>query len=230
MDPNDPGPAPTRACTVNKNASGYFKLQSPAGEYWARLPNGYDPKAPAPTPLVAVLHGCGDTAQNFLEWGAVPPEVHNTHTYIAIAIENSAKNCWAAADEPRVLAAIDDVAECFWVHRKKVTLGGYSSGGVTAYTVALKNATRFDGLLAYKTGLPGGADALIAGAAWKFPIVHFAATGDGSFSITKVRQDWQKLKDAGFTVETIEKPGDHNGSADDWRIHLLPKAAAWKAP
>jgi predicted esterase len=230
VDPNDPGPAPTRTCAINKNASGYFKLQSPAGEYWARLPNGYDPKAPAPTPLVAVLHGCGDNAQNFLEWGAVPPEVHNTHTYIAIAIENAAKNCWAAADEPRVLAAIDDVAECFWVHRKKVTLGGYSSGGVTAYTVALKNASRFDGLLAYKTGLPGGADALIAGAAWKFPIVHFAATGDGSFNITKVRQDWQKLKDAGFTVETIEKPGDHNGSADDWRIHLLPKAAPWKAP
>ena len=106
---------------------------------------------------------------------------------------------------------------------------GYVAG-VTAYTVALKNADRFDGLLAYKTGLPGNPDPLLAGAAWKLPIVHFAATSDDSFSITKVRQDWQKLKAAGFTVETIERPGTHDGSADDWRNFLLPKMAPWKAP
>ncbi len=44
-----------------------------------------------------------------------------------------------------MLAAVDDIAGCFWVHQKTVVIAGYSSGGISAYRVGLQNADRAAG-------------------------------------------------------------------------------------
>lgn len=167
------------------------------------------------------------------DWGASPWKTRATQDWLAIAVDGATGggNCWnMTADAPKVLAAIDDVSKCFYVHRKKVTVGGYSSGGMLAYEVGLANASRFAGVLVECANVPGNVDAKLSAAARKLPIAHRAHSGDGNFPIASVRTTWTKLTNAGFPLEKSEIPGGHDGTSDDWTDWLLPKSAGWIAP
>lgn len=231
MGPTGPGTAPTRTCTeVEPIANrGDFKVQTAKDgfKYWVRLPKGYDRKNPKPTKTIIGLHGCGDPAKNFITWGIVPWETLETSEHIGITVETAGEpGCWQGSDTPRVRAVLDDAAQCYFLDQQKIILAGYSSGGMTAYRLALTESDRYAGFLAYKTSLSatGEADKLIAGAKRKIPIVHLAGTSDGSFPIAVVRGDRDKLKNAGFPIELIEVAGGHNGESPEWKDKLLPKA------
>lgn len=230
---DDPGPKPTRTCATTPDRRGFFQLKSPKAAYWVHLPAGYD--GTAPVRAVLGLHGCGDSAESFLEWGVSPPTGRDRQGWIAISPDGASKggNCWDAVKDVDVaLAALDDAAACFWVDRRKVTVAGYSSGGILAYTLALKHADRFAGVLVENSGAYGvqGFDDALAGAAWKLPVAHHARTGDEAFPIARVRASWEKLRGAGFPLETKEAAGDHNGEAAVWETFLHPKAEAWRRP
>lgn len=231
-----PGPRPTRTCSYTADSAGFFQLTTRTGgyAYWVRLPTGYN--AANAYPMVIGAHGCGDTAKNFATWAMAPAASRATQSYIAVSVGAGRDGqCWTAAqDEAKVLAVLDDVRTCFYAHQKKITMAGYSSGGILAYTTALKNAKRFAGLLIENSSLQSafgsGTDAALAAAGWKLNVAITARTGDTSFAIANVRTDRTKLQNARFPVQYRELAGGHDGSSDDWSGFLLPKIGAFVAP
>jgi predicted esterase len=227
---DDPGPAPSGACSI---AKGQFVTRS-SGEssYVAYVPKSYNG---SPTRLLVALHGCGDDAQNFAEWAGAPYATRDDQTHITISVDGASGGggCWSIQrDTSKVLAAIDDVAKCVYVHRQKIVVGGFSSGGMLAYSVGMKNADRFAGILIENSALSsaGNADGLLAGAARKIPVAHVAHVQDSVFPIGKVRGDWSKMKAAGFPLMSEELPGDHDGTTEDWAETLIPQMAGWQRP
>jgi predicted esterase len=229
-----PGPGPTQQCAFTKDAQGFFKLTSTKSDYWVRLPANYNAAAPQPAPLLVAIHGCGDTAYNFATWGAAPYALRATQDYIAISIGGRESQCWTVGtDGPIVTEAIAHVRSCFYAHQKKIVLAGYSSGGMLAYSLGMKNAGAYAGILIENSGLTqgvGNPDTALAGAAWKINVAHSARTEDQSFLIAGVRTDRDKMVAAGFPLQYRELPGTHDGSTDDWALFLIPKMAAWSAP
>jgi predicted esterase len=226
---DDPGPPP-EGCDVEIEESGFFVRSSGKSEYVGYLPKGYDG---SPTRLLVGLHGCGDSARNFAEWGVAPWALRAEQEHISIAVDGASGNgnCWnVGRDAEKVLAAIDDVARCFYVHRQKVVVGGFSSGGRLAYAVGLANATRFAGILASNSAMGGDADALLEQASWKLHVAHRARTEDAVFPIGHVRASWAKLEGAGFPLTTSEVPGGHDGTSEDWADWLIPQMRDWKTP
>lgn len=226
---DDPGPPPSGACSIPK--SQFVTRSSGLSSYVAYVPKAYDGK---PTRLLVALHGCGDDAQNFAEWAAAPYATRGAQTHIAISIDGASGggNCWSMQNDPaKVLAAIEDVAKCVYVHRQKIVIGGFSSGGMLAYRVGMTNADKFAGILIENSALSsaGNADQLLAGAARKLPIAHTANKGDSVFPISRVRTDWSKTKAQGFPLTSREGEGGHDGTTEDWADWLLPQMADWQA-
>ena len=100
------------------------------GSYVAFVPPGYD--GSKPMPVLVGMHGCGDDALNYATWGVAPYDTRATQEYIGISLgsETGANHCWSmGGDDDKVLAAVEDIAKCFWVDPKKVVVSGFSSGG-----------------------------------------------------------------------------------------------------
>ena len=226
------GPKPTATCTVSKDAAGFFTRSSAKSSYVAYVPASYD--GSKPVRLIVGLHGCGDSAANFAAWGVNPYDTRKTQEHIGISIGGQDGNCWSlGTDDDKVLAAVDDISKCFWVHQKKVAVAGFSSGGQLAYRVGLKQASRFAAILIEASGLyaaDSNPDALLSGASWKVNIAHRTHTSDTVFPLAKVKADWAKTKAAGFPLLTSETAGGHDGVSADWSTWLIPQSAAWTAP
>jgi dienelactone hydrolase len=226
------GPKPTATCTVSKDAAGFFTRSSAKSSYVAYVPASYD--GSKPVRLIVGLHGCGDSAMNFATWGVNPYDTRKTQEHIGISIGGKDGNCWSlGTDDDKVLAAVDDISQCFWVHQKKVAIAGFSSGGQLAYRVGLKHASRFAAILIEGSGLyaaDSNPDALLSGAAWKLHIAHRTHTSDTVFPLAKVKADWTKTTAAGFPLLTSETPGGHDGVSADWSTWLIPQSATWTAP
>ena len=233
----EPGPGPTQQCAMTKDADNFFKLTSSKSDYWARLPASYDVQSPKPTALLVAIHGCGDTAYNFATWGAVPYALRASQDYIAISIGGRDGQCWTVPQDAAIVnAAIAHARSCFYVHQKKIVLGGYSSGGELSYAMGMTSAASYAGILIENSGLSqgiGGAnnvDGVLSSAAWKINVAHSAHLQDASFPIAGVQADRDKMLAAGFPLQYREQAGDHNGTSDDWALFLIPKMGSWTAP
>ena len=236
VDPNaGAGPAPSATCTVSKDQYGFFVRTSTKSSYVAYVPPGYDGSAPAR--LVVGLHGCGDSAMNFATWAMAPWDTRATQDHIAISIGGKDGQCWTnGTDDDKVLAAVDDLSTCFWIHQQKITIAGYSSGGGLAYRVGLEHADRFAGILiedsaAYGAGGAGiSEDTLLAGASWKLNIAHLTHTSDADYTLSQVLTDWTKITSDGFPLVTQQTAGTHDGTGTDWSGWLLPQSESFVHP
>jgi poly(3-hydroxybutyrate) depolymerase len=232
----DPGPGPTRSCSVAPDADGFFVLTSSKSSYVVRLPPAYDVANPKPTRLLVALKGCGDTAANFARWAAVPPALRATQDYIAISVGGRDGACWSnGVDAPIITAAVDDVRSCFYVHQSHVVLGGYSDGGDFAYQIGMTNALTYAGLLIEKGALsnavgPANVDATLTATAWKLNVGHTAGVLDDSYPISLSRSDINKMENHGFPVHYLETSDNHDGTSDDWSGFLLPLMGSWSTP
>lgn len=231
--PTGPGAPPTRAATIHADEQGFFELHTQASNlsYWARLPVGF--AAGTPYPLVVGLHGCGDSAKNFVTWAVAPYDQRATQAHIGVSIGGRDGGCWdLGQDEAKVLEVVADVRQMFFVHQKKVTLAGYSSGGMLAYYTGMRNAYTFAGILIENSGLPFAdqTDAVLAAAEWKLNVAMSVHLGDANFTIAATRGDRDRLQGAGFPVQFREVEGDHDGNSGDWVDFLLPKIVGFEAP
>jgi len=229
--PPDGGPT----CAFTKDSDGFFKLTSPKSDYWVRLPPGYEAD-PTPRALLFGMHGCGDTARNFATWAIVPYALRTTHSYIGVSLGGRESACWTiSTDVATAQAALAHVQSCFNVDAKKIVLAGYSSGGGMAFTMGLKTAGSFAGILIENSGLSQAVGAsnvatVLSSAAWKINIAQSARIGDGSYAIAGIRADRDKMLAAGFPLVYRELDGTHDGTSDDWALYLIPKMAGWTAP
>lgn len=228
---DDPGPPPPGCGAITKDAQGFFRRNSGRSEYVGYVPSSY---TGAPTRLFVGLHGCGDNAYNFATWGVAPFDTRATQDWIGISVEDAdgGGHCWSQTDDDVVLAAIDDISKCFYVHKHEVVLGGFSSGGELAYGLGMRHASRFAGLLieCSTASAAGDLPTLLAGATWKLPIAHAAHTGDTTFPLATVRADWATITAAGFPLQKRETAGGHDGTAADWSGWLHPKMKTWRSP
>lgn len=227
------GPKPTQVCNVTKDGEGFITRSSSLGSYVAYVPSSYD--GTKPMRAVIGMHGCGDNALNFATWGMAPYDTRATQDHIAISVgsETGSNKCWSMGnDDAKVLAALDDMASCFWIHQKKVTIAGFSSGGQLAYRVGMMHADRFAGILIENSTLSAGGnpDTLLAGAARKIPVAHRAHASDTVFPLATVEADWAKIQASGHPLETSVVAGAHDGNSGDWTGFLLPRSATFLAP
>jgi len=222
---DDPGPAPAGCGPITKDSDGFFTRTTSTGSYVGFVPASYAGK---PTTLVVGLHGCGDDAMNFATWAVNPWDTRGKQAHIGISIGGKDGSCWDTnKDSDKVLAAIDDVSKCFYVHKQKVVLAGYSSGGMLAYKLGLAQSSRFAGIIIENSGL---GSAQPSAAKWKINVAHIAHKGDNNFPLSSVHGDWAKLEAAGIPLQKSEVDGTHDGDSEDWNTFLLPKIAGWKAP
>lgn len=213
--------------------------------YWVYVPQSYDETHQTPTRLLIWLHGCGGDSAGDI-WNVSPG---GDQSWISIAPTGREGECWdPLADPSKVLYALVDVAKHFNIDRRRVMLGGYSSGGDLAYRTAFDHAGLFAGILVENTtpfrdsGLPQSMS--LASASWKFNVLHLAHKQDLTYPIGVVRNETKAMTDAGFPLELIERTGTHYddpgaivagesvpGTVDDLRTYLLPQIDGdWVAP
>jgi predicted esterase len=161
-----------------------------------------------------------------------------TQSWISVSVGGREGGCWNMdTDSKLVLAALDDVKQHLNIDPRRITIGGYSSGGNLAYRTAFYNAGRFAGILAENTGAFYGTNssqsASIAAATWKLNIVHLAHLSDTTYKIATVRSEIEALQAAGFPVKLLEKPGSHwdDATNSDLQTSVLPYLdAGWRSP
>jgi predicted esterase len=222
---DDPGPAPAGCGTIKKDSDGFFTRTTAKSSYVGFVPKSYTGQ---PTTLVVGMHGCGDDSMNFATWAVNPFDTRAKQTHIGISIGGQEGNCWDTnKDADKVMAAIEDVSKCFYVHKQKVVLAGFSSGGMLAYKMGLGQAEKFAGIIIESSGL-GGAQP--SAASWKINVAHIAHKSDDAFPLSKVQADWAKLEAAGIPLQKSTVDGPHDGTSEDWINFLLPKIDGWKAP
>ena len=142
---DQPGPAPKGCSGITKDKDGFFTRSTPQASYVGFVPKSY---AGQPSTLVVGIHGCGDSAMNFAKWAVNPYKTIATQTHIGISIGGRDGQCWDTKnDDPKVTAAIADIASCFYVHQQKVVLAGYSSGGILAYKMGLAQSAKYAGII-----------------------------------------------------------------------------------
>jgi pimeloyl-ACP methyl ester carboxylesterase len=232
----DPGPAaPMSTVPAQPFAFTPDSVIGPAGtrSYWLYVPASYDSTHQTATTLFVWMHGCG---------GESSGDIYNVAPYdggyIAIAPGGAEDACWdPSGSQAGVLATIADVETHFNIDRHRVILGGYSSGGDLGYRLMYDHGLQFAGLLAQNTApfQDTGYDAAtaVARAPWKFNVVQLSQTSDGTYPIAQVRSEVATLRNAGFPVTAVEKPGSHyDGNTDGYtQTVLLPHLAdGWRSP
>lgn len=221
-------------CAFTPDADGFFKLTSPKGDYWVRLPPKYDKTKAAR--LLFGFHGCGDNALNFATWAIVPYALRTTQDYIGASLGGRDGACWTISTDTAVAqAALAHIASCFAIDPKKTVLAGYSSGGGMAFSMGFGDAAKYAGILIENSGLSqavggGNVTKVLGAVAWKIDVAQSARIGDGSYAIAGIRADRDKMLAAGIPLLYRELDGTHDGTTDDWALYLIPKMATWTAP
>jgi predicted esterase len=208
-------------------------------EYWAFIPRSYDATNQTPTTLFVWLHGCGGEAEGDA-WVVDPgAEEGVPQDWMTLSLGGRDGGCWnpLAETEPLVMAALADFETHFNVDRRRVILGGYSSGGDLAYRTAFKHSSTFAGLLIENSAPFRDTEAseaeLLGAATTKFPIVHLAHAEDESYELDEVEPEIAAVRTARFAVELIVRPGGHSDSHTnpDLLTYLLPHIDdGWLAP
>lgn len=238
-------PAPTPVSTVPTNPVPRHTGDVYAVDgMWVYVPDTYDATNLTPIRLLVWMHGCGGVSQYEL-WDATAGP---NQDYIGMAPSGTDGGCWDVNASPAsVLAQIATLQTHFNIDRRRIVLGGYSSGGDMAYRMGLEQPTRFAGLLVTNTTPFRDSGATLAGAAAaarKLPIVHLAHRQDTTYPISTVRAETDQLISSGFPLTRIEVDGTHYddagavvnghavpGTSADVGVHLLPSMDEdWLAP
>jgi predicted esterase len=208
-------------------------------EYWGFIPRSYDATNQTPTTLFVWLHGCGGEAEGDA-WVVDPgAEEGVPQDWMTLSLGGRDGGCWnpLAETEPLVMAAIADFETHFNVNRRRIILGGYSSGGDLAYRTAFKHSSTFAGLLIENSAPFRDTEAseaeLLGAATTKFPIVHLAHEQDMTYKLGEVEPEIAAVRATGFQVELIVRPGGHSDSHTnpDLLAYLLPHIDdGWLAP
>jgi hypothetical protein len=192
-----------------------FHVVEGGTDYWAFVPYSYDKSNQTATPLLVWLHGCGGYSEGDI-WVVDPGADGETpQDWLTIAVGGREGGCWnpLGETEPTVMAALANVETHFNVDRRRVILGGYSSGGDLAYRTGFRHSSTFAGLLIENSSpfrdTEASAAESLAAATTKLHIVHLAHTGDTTYPIGGVRKEVGEVAAAGFPIELIERPGTH---------------------
>ncbi len=134
--------------------------------YAVYIPPTYDPSRTYP--MMVVLHGgssngnlfLGVVLGNNLNWKNYPQHLYDEFTprwtpdWIVVAPTGFGQVLWRWMGEQDVLDVIDDVQKHYNVDPNHIVLSGLSNGGLGAYSIGMRHASRFSTVMAM-AGAPG---------------------------------------------------------------------------
>ena len=247
---------PTAGAAVPPNPVPFTKsvpeeYTSAESNYWVYVPDSYDETHYTPMKLLVWMHGCGGDSQGDA-WTVSPG---GTQDWITVSVGGTDGGCWdltgpeGSTDVPKVLNAVLDIETHFNIDQRRVTLGGYSSGGDLAYRTAFYNSELFAGVLAINTApfrdTGSSQTDSLAAAKWKFNVVHVAHNQDTTYPLADVQPEIDAMTAAGFPADLVEVDGTHYdnpgavvnshavpGTSADILTYLLPHLddANWYSP
>ena len=146
----------------------------PARDYLLYVPNaygGWDRR-----PLVVLLHGCKQTAEEFAALTRIVA-LADRHGWLVLLPRQSQKanalGCWnwfdaatvAGQGEVAIIAAqVKSVQHAYGAHPRRIFVAGLSAGGALAAALGVRHADMFSGVFVH-SGLPCGAARNVAEAA-----------------------------------------------------------------
>ena len=196
-------------------------------------------------PLLVWLHNSGGderqlqrimplvSVRNYVGVGVRGPSEASGHTYARTDFSQrrfpSQGFDWPeeAADidaaEQCVLEAIDAVCGKFNVHRQRIFLAGYESGGSMAFRLALRNPQRFAGGLSIGGAFPNGQMPLAKLAqVRKFPLFMTHCRDSRSYPVSRLCEDLMLFHAAGLSVTMRQYP-----CGDELTTQMLHDMDVW---
>ena len=211
----------------NTCSAGGLRCSSP---YQVYVPRGYS--ADREWPLVLFLHGAGEGGDD----GLLPTEFQlgsairrHADLFEAIAVfpQQRPASYWSQADLAMAMVCLEQACRTWRIDRRRLLLCGVSSGATGAWNLAVREPSRFAGLLIVG-GLVGPSPAVPASEAvvsaevedphrWlaqrlrQLPIWIHHGDGDPLFPVHDARRTAAALRAEGATISYSELPGfGHN--------------------
>ena len=193
----------------------------------------FEPASDGPHPTIVAMHGWGSNALDLIglapyieggrcltlcPQGPVEVEIGAVNGYgwypLRIGAPPDMEAMGRAAD--RLMRFVDAALERYPVDRRKLTVMGFSQGGVMAYNLAIRYPERFAALVALSTWFPeelaeyaSNRDALA-----QLPTLVQHGRADDMIEITKARQSIERLRAFKMPLTYREYEGAHEVTAD----------------
>jgi len=162
----------------------------------------------SPLPLLIMLHGATQSAEEMLEYLGAPPD----EAGLAVLAPNSRDTTWDAiggggfgVDVDFIHRALQRVFETTAIDPARVSIGGFSDGASYALSLGLINGDLFQSIAAFSPGF------LVEGASHGHPRI-FISHGTHDHILPFDRCGWRlasMLKTGGYDVTFREFDGDH---------------------
>jgi predicted esterase len=182
--------------------------------YRVYVPTNYDKSKKYA--LVVLLHGAGGDETNFVEaYGRLWPKLAEARGYILASVNGRGPLSGYRKEnggEQDVLDVMDLVKARYSVDPARVYLGGHSMGGAGTWSVGLKYADRFAGLIP----IAGSSAAVVPGlqaemkSGKKLPVMMVCGVKDALVAVAGCRTVAEKAKELGAPIKYAEyADGDH---------------------
>ena len=167
-------------------------------EYVAYVPTA---TTAAPLPVLVLLHGAGDQAENFAHaWKSLAQKKQ-----IVLIAPQLHRDPTLEPQIPKILPClVDDVRKQASLDPRRVYLFGYSMGGYLAYDGALLDSDYFAAAAIHAMGIDDQYASIVQRARRKIPIYISIGDRDQMVSLTQVRKTRDLLKKSGFPVQYQE--------------------------
>ena len=123
------------------------KVDGYTNTYVLGQPAGYN--AARKWPLLILLHGSGDRAENMFPIWRTPELTKNV---IVVALNSRNPQGWDGEDEKAILALIPQLSKEFSVDPAQIWLGGFSAGGFMTAAVEIQHHKLFAGAIIMGSG------------------------------------------------------------------------------
>jgi poly(3-hydroxybutyrate) depolymerase len=157
--------------------------------------------ANGPLPVLLLLHGAGDRAENFIHaWKSLAEKRH-----IVLIAPQLPRDASLEPHIPRMLPClVDDVRQQASLDAHRIYLFGYSMGGYLAYDGALLDSDYFAAAAIHAMGIADEYASIVQRATRKIPISISIGDRDQMVSRPQVRKTRDLLRKSGFHVEYKE--------------------------
>jgi phospholipase/carboxylesterase len=181
-------------------------------------------------PLLVWLHSAGGDERQL---SRVMPLV-SMRNYVGLAVRGPAVGrergfAWPQtaegidAAEQRILEAVETACERFHIHRQRIFLAGYQSGGTMAYRIALRNPARFAAAVSIGGPFPEGENPLARlSQLRKFPLLLAHCRDSQSYQVDRVCQELRLFHAAGLVATLRQYP-----CGDELTTQMLHDVDVW---
>lgn len=161
----------------------------------------YVPPANGALPVLLLLHGAGDQAENFIQaWKSLARKKQ-----IVLIAPQLPRDPTLEPHIPKILPClVDDVRKQARLDPHRIYLFGYSMGGYLAYDAALLDSDYFAAAAIHAMGIADDYASIVQQASRKIPIAISIGDRDQLVSLAQVRKTRDLLKKSGFPVQYQE--------------------------